>query len=98
MKTYASLNPFTCNILICLTIVLLPDSPAPAENIKTKYLKERKRKRKPFIPSAYYKNVLFHENKNIANQFMIFNILLLLSQLHVFYLRYNKFFKAQPPH
>lgn len=28
-KTYASLKPLTCSILICLTIVLLPDSPAP---------------------------------------------------------------------
>lgn len=27
--TYSSLNPFTWSILICLTIVLLPDSPAP---------------------------------------------------------------------
>lgn len=27
--TYSSLNPLTCNILICFTMVLFPDSPAP---------------------------------------------------------------------
>lgn len=26
---YSGLNPLTCRILICLTIVLFPDSPAP---------------------------------------------------------------------
>lgn len=31
IQTYSSLKPFTCNILICLTIVLLPDSPAPKQ-------------------------------------------------------------------
>lgn len=29
---YSSLKPLTCNILICFTMVLLPDSPAPAIN------------------------------------------------------------------
>lgn len=27
--TYSALKPFTCNIRICFTIVLFPDSPAP---------------------------------------------------------------------
>ena len=29
--TYSALKPLTCRILICLTIVLFPDSPAPEE-------------------------------------------------------------------
>lgn len=37
--TYSALNPFTCNIRICLTIVLFPDSPAP--KTKKKGRKER---------------------------------------------------------
>lgn len=31
MNTYSALNPLTCKIRICLTIVLFPDSPAPTE-------------------------------------------------------------------
>lgn len=31
--TYSGPNPFTCNILICLTIVDFPDSPAPKNAI-----------------------------------------------------------------
>lgn len=31
---YSGLNPLTCRILICLTIVLFPDSPAPANKQK----------------------------------------------------------------
>lgn len=30
--TYSSENPLTCSILICLTMVLLPDSPAPSSS------------------------------------------------------------------
>lgn len=33
IKTYASLKPLTCSILICLTMVLLPDSPAPETDV-----------------------------------------------------------------
>lgn len=48
-KTYASLKPLTCNILICLTIVLFPDSPAPGKktqryrDLSEKIKGERKR-------------------------------------------------------
>jgi len=37
-KTYASLKPLTCSILICLTIVLFPDSPAPETEQKSSML------------------------------------------------------------
>lgn len=33
-NSYSELNPFTCKILICLTIVLFPDSPAPEKEEK----------------------------------------------------------------
>lgn len=33
--TYSALKPLTCNIRICLTIVLFPDSPAPVSKKKT---------------------------------------------------------------
>lgn len=38
-STYSSLNPSTCRILICFTMVLFPDSPAPAirNNNQLKY-------------------------------------------------------------
>lgn len=32
--TYSALKPLTCNIRICLTIVLFPDSPAPVSEKK----------------------------------------------------------------
>lgn len=32
--SYSGLKPLTCRILICLTIVLFPDSPAPADKQK----------------------------------------------------------------
>lgn len=34
MDTYSALKPLTCNIRICLTIVLFPDSPAPESQKK----------------------------------------------------------------
>lgn len=34
MDTYSALKPLTCNIRICLTIVLFPDSPAPVSEKK----------------------------------------------------------------
>lgn len=43
-NTYSALKPFTCSILICLTIVLFPDSPAPK---RTKKGKKNKKKNKP---------------------------------------------------
>lgn len=33
-NTYSALKPLTCNIRICLTIVLFPDSPAPGSREK----------------------------------------------------------------
>lgn len=35
-NSYSELNPFTCKILICLTIVLFPDSPAPEKKKREK--------------------------------------------------------------
>ena len=50
-STYSSLNPFTCNILICFTIVLLPDSPAPSSSNRWVALKWIGEKGKQFLVS-----------------------------------------------
>lgn len=38
--TYSALKPFTCNIRICLTIVLFPDSPAPESRKRTETISQ----------------------------------------------------------